>query len=578
MNRVCRNGVGKVASKPTPFFKNRKRVWHPKAVFRSVMVLAVVWSCAGGPIRAQEQAQGTYRVAGIVVNDADGTPLGKTRVSLAEVQDRRKAETIITGADGRFEFRNVPPGKFSLEGGRRNFLSTTYQWHEGFSTAIVTGAGLETENLVLRLIPFGSIAGKIIDEAGEPVRNARVRLYMRNRQFGRDRVVTVGFAQSDDEGKYEFMELIPAEYFVAVQAHPWYAVYPGWIDENGTKSRADTVAPELNVAYPTTFYNGATESESATPIEIEKGARVAADIHLIPVPAIYVTVKGQKNPENGTVTWPTLERVEFGEVERSGGEMIGSSDGTEMLINGLAPGAYFLGEPSQTGMIRTSGRVEVAKDGQLIEGKSAEASATVKVKLKTARGEDLPPGLNLSLRTEQMRSIAFTPAKANGEAIFDNVPPGKYSVMVNVSRAPQYTIGRISQQGGAEVEGHDVTVGEGATVDVDATLMAGIVSVEGVVKKNGKPLSGVMVALVPKEPRTHLERFRRDQSDMDGTFMVGGILPGTYTLIAVEDGWGFAWMKEGVLEKYLAKGQQVNIGVMMNNKVVLPEALEAQPK
>jgi uncharacterized surface anchored protein len=177
-----------------------------------------------------------------------------------------------------------------------------------------------------------------------------------------------------------------------------------------------------------------------------------------------------------------------------------------------------------------------------------------------------------------MRSIAFEPAKANGEAIFENVPPGKYSVMVNVSKAPQYTIGRISQQGGAEVEGHDVTVGEGATVEVDATLMAGIVSVEGVVKKNGKPLSGVMVALVPKDPRTHLERFRRDQSDMDGTFMVGGILPGTYTLIAVEDGWGFAWMKEGVLEKYLAKGQQLNIGVMMNNKVVLPEALEAQAK
>ncbi len=145
------------------------------------------------------------------MNDADGTPLGRTRVSLAEVRDRRKAESVITGADGRFKFRNVPAGKFSLEGARRNFLRTTYQWHEGFSTAIVTGAGLETENLVLRLIPFGSIAGKIIDEAGEPVRNARVKLYMRNRQFGRDRVVTYGFAQSDDEGKYEFMDLIPAE-------------------------------------------------------------------------------------------------------------------------------------------------------------------------------------------------------------------------------------------------------------------------------------------------------------------------------------------------------------------------------
>jgi hypothetical protein len=60
--------------------------------------------------------------------------------------------------------------------------------------------------------------------------------------------------------------------------------------------------------------------------------------------------------------------------------------------------------------------------------------------------------------------------------------------------------------------------------------------------------------------------------------MVGGILPGKYTLIAVEDGWGFAWMKEGVLEKYLARGQELTIGEWMNRPVVLPEALESQAK
>jgi len=105
------------------------------------------------------------------------------------------------------------------------------------------------------------------------------------------------------------------------------------------------------------------------------------------------------------------------------------------------------------------------------------------------------------------------------------------------------------------------------------------VSVEGVVKrKDGKPVSGAMVALVPKgmDARGHFERIRWDQSDLDGTFLVRQILPGTYTLIAVEDGWGFAWLKEGVLEKYLAKGQQVIVGVMMNSKVVLPDPLEAQ--
>jgi hypothetical protein len=131
---------------------------------------------------------------------------------------------------------------------------------------------------------------------------------------------------------------------------------------------------------------------------------------------------------------------------------------------------------------------------------------------------------------------------------------------------------------GSEVEGHDITVGEGSTVDINATLMAGLVSVEGVVKKNGKPVSGAMVALVPKDPRAHIERFRRDQSDLDGTFMVGGILPGKYTLIAVEDAWGFAWMKPGVLEKYLAHGQELTIGELMNGKVTLPDPVEAQAR
>jgi hypothetical protein len=572
MNRAWCGGVGRVSSKPAP--SKIRRMRHPKAVVVRLFALVTLTVCAGTACWAQ-----SFRVAGIVLNDADGTPLVRTRVSLAAVQDRRKAESVVTGADGRFEFRNVPAGKFSLEGMRRNFLVSTYQWHEGFSTAIVTGAGLETENLVLRMIPFGSISGKVIDEAGEPVRNARVKLYMRNRQFGRDRVVTYGFAQTDDEGKYEFMDLIPAEYFVSAAAKPWYAVYPGWVTENGVKSRVATVAPELNVAYATTFYNGATEADAASPIKIEKGARVAADIHLNAVPALHVTVKGTGNPTDGTMYWPGLQKIEFDIAEPAAGEIVTTTteSGGEMEISGLAPGSYFLGEPNGSGRIRTTGEIELTKDGQSIERKGPAATATVKVKVKTAHGEDMPEGLNLSLRDERNKSIAFVPV-ASGGAVFEGVPPGKFALLVNVSKAPQYTVGRIGVQGGADVEGHDVSVSEGATVEVNATLMAGVVSVEGVVKKDGKPVSGAMVALVPKDARTHIERFRRDQSNLDGSFMVGGILPGKYTLIAVEDGWGFAWMKEGVLEKYLARGQELTVGEWMERTVVLPEALEAQAK
>src|SRR3984957_17830992 len=177
MNRACRDGAGRVASKPAP--SKIGTVRHPKPVLCCLLVLAILLACSGGSTFAQ-----TYRVAGIVVNDADGAPLGRTRVSLAEVKDRRKAESVVTGADGKFEFRGVPAGKFSLQGARRNFMITAYQAHEGFSTAIVTGAGLETENLVLRLMPLGSISGKVIDEGGGPGGDAGVKLLIRRERVG----------------------------------------------------------------------------------------------------------------------------------------------------------------------------------------------------------------------------------------------------------------------------------------------------------------------------------------------------------------------------------------------------------
>ena len=71
----------------------------------------------------------------------------------------------------------MPAGKYDLHGAKRGFISASYDQHEQFSTALVTGAGLETESVVLRLAPAAIIAGKVLDEAGDPVRRATVTLY-----------------------------------------------------------------------------------------------------------------------------------------------------------------------------------------------------------------------------------------------------------------------------------------------------------------------------------------------------------------------------------------------------------------
>jgi len=87
-----------------------------------------------------------------------------------------------------------------------------------------------------------------------------------------------------------------------------------------------------------------------------------------------------------------------------------------------------------------------------------------------------------------------------------------------------------------------------------------------------------MVALVPKDAQSHLEMFRRDQSDFDGSFLLPSVIPGSYTVIAVEDAWGFAWLQPDVLARYLRKGQNLTIGPLMEGSVHLPEPVQVQPR
>jgi hypothetical protein len=86
------------------------------------------------------------------------------------------------------------------------------------------------------------------------------------------------------------------------------------------------------------------------------------------------------------------------------------------------------------------------------------------------------------------------------------------------------------------------------------------------------------VALVPNGPEAHGELFRRDQSDFDGTFFLRGVIPGNYTVVAVEDAWGFEWLKAGVLARYVQHGKNVIIGESVRGTVHLPDAVEVQPR
>ena len=167
---------------------------------------------------------GAYLVSGTAVNRIGGHPLTGVRVTLGDARNRESTTSMVTGDDGRFTF-HVPSGKYSLGAEKRGFLPTSYKEHEQFSTAIVTGADFETDHLALQLAPNPVLKGKVLDEAGEPVRNATVTVLREGHQSGISQIRPVRRVTTDDQGAYEATPLEEGTYFVSVQAKPWYAVH-----------------------------------------------------------------------------------------------------------------------------------------------------------------------------------------------------------------------------------------------------------------------------------------------------------------------------------------------------------------
>jgi hypothetical protein len=83
--------------------------------------------------------------------------------------------------------------------------------------------------------------------------------------------------------------------------------------------------------------------------------------------------------------------------------------------------------------------------------------------------------------------------------------------------------------------------------------------------------------LVPENPDANHELFRRDQSDLDGTFTFHSVIPGTYTVIAIGNGWDLDWSKTAVISRYIAHGQRLIVSDSQT-AIRLPNPVEIQPK
>lgn len=523
---------------------------------------------------------GNYKIAGTLVSKTDGHPLAHARVTIRDVKNTDKFVSLVTEEEGKFEFSGIPAGKYSLTGSKRGYISAAYDQHDQFSTAIVTGAGLDTETLLLKLAPAAVITGKVLDEAGDPIRRANVSVYYDDHSSGVDQIHVSRSAQTDDQGIYEITPLSPGTYFLSVTAKPWYALHP--MSESDSRSRktnsqdqgeTNTYDRSLDAAYVTTYYPDATDADSATPIPVRGGERIEVDMHLNPVPALSLTFRV---PEDGKgFMYPQLQQSSFdSDTFVQTGPVRRISPGV-MEISGIPAGKYNVRLFGGGTQMQMNG-VDLTKDGEEIDTSHSEAMSTVKVSAQISGDATPLSQLRVGLRSGHRLLSAWRPLDDKGEAELPQIPAGKYDVQVWGPPKP-YSIAHITADG-ATVSGRSVTVPAGASASISLTLVGGSSEIEGTAKHAGKPFAGAMVVLVPRNPERDHDLFRRDQSDLDGTFSLHNVVPGAYTLVAIENGWDLDWSQPSVISAYLHHGRKLEVGSQTGRPVTITEGIEVQSR
>jgi hypothetical protein len=560
------------------------------------------------PLRAEAQtkhdsAATHYEITGVVVNSVDGNAVPRchltpslsvsslTGSSLAgrggfgNRQFPAPAASFDCDAHGHFTVTVPSAGAWSLTASARGYVSQAYDEHQFFSSAIVLTAEAPTKELEFRLSPEASIVGVVLDEAGEPVRNAQVALEtVPQPSPGGPRGVSNmhgGGARTDDRGMYELPNLSPGEYRLSVRAQPWYAANSQ--GGRGNDSDAASLDPSLDFAYPATWFPGVSDPALGETIVLHAGDTRQADFHLVPIPSIHLRILTPPRVGNGAttgpVTFPIIQQVNSSGAGPNFVQISTRFDQQGQVdVGGLTPGLYQvrLAGPNQEGHVAL---VEVNANSARTVDLSGPSRDMARITLHLDGIADSDPnprtgrngGVQVTLIDNDTHRGSFSsngnedggPALGRRDQRYPSadrileVPPGRYEVVLQ-GRPNIFLTGLTAK--GAEAVGRYVTVGAGDST-LTVHVASGRANLSGIATLDGKPSVGAMVLLVPItiEDRNSITVLRLDQTNTDGSFDLANVIPGQYILVAIDHGWQINWGDASTLRRYLMQGAPVDL-------------------
>gem|GEM_PF-5863166 len=129
-------------------------------------------------------------------------------------------------AEGKFSIDNVEPGRYWLSAERQGFVKMDYGARRPSvpGTVLTLEAGKDLTGLMFKLVPQGIIAGRVLDDEGEPLSGVMVQVLQQRYMQRRKRLVPAAAGvQTNDLGEYRVANLSPGEY----KLFAWEDIEPG---------------------------------------------------------------------------------------------------------------------------------------------------------------------------------------------------------------------------------------------------------------------------------------------------------------------------------------------------------------
>jgi hypothetical protein len=400
------------------------------------------------------------------------------------------------------------------------------------------------------MTPHSVIAGRVLDDEGEPITGADVQVSSLSYASGRKQLTRAGGASTNDLGEYRVFGLPAGKYFVTV-------------------TYRSTQSSPSGEEYATTYYPHTTDAAAAIPLTVAAGAQMR-NIDITPARTRTVSVRGRINcditGEKRTFTLMVTPRMFLGITTLSLGNRVSAvrPDGS-FEITRVTPGSYYLMASATIDDKRYSSRTAIQVGSTDVEGLSVVVRSgglvTGKVRVEGRPDEHLV-GVSAGLRGWETGGVLFGPQPAGKVQ-----PDGGFQLEdVGMDRYAFYTTGlpegyyvKSVRSGGSDVLAAGFEAGGGAaTFDVLVSPNAGSVEGTAIDPKSQAAFAGAMVALVP-EAKDQPDRFRNATTDQEGHFRFRNLVPGEYRLFAWEDVPQYAWMDPDYMRELEPKGQRVTV-------------------